>query len=162
MVKYLHAEVDREALSKIPPPSWWGRLAPWLIPLVVLALFYRSYASGQDELEPMLLGWVVANSVSVGVCTLVARAKLLTALLAALAAPLLALVPHAGGGSVAAWVEAWLRRPGAADSEGLSRVSSFADWYQNRFTRVLLVGVAGSIGALLGAVVGAVLVFVFS
>ena len=52
--------------------------------------------------------------------------------------------------------------PGAADSEGLSRVSSFADWYQNRFTRVLLVGVAGTIGGVLGALVGAVLVFSFS
>ena len=162
MVKYLHAEVDREALSKIPPPGWLGRLAPWLIPLVVIALLYRAYASGQGELRPMLLGWAVANAVSVGACTLLARAKPLTALLAALSAPVVALVPHTGGGSIAAWVEAWLRRPGAADSEGLSRVSSFADWYQNRFTRVLLVGVAGTIGGVLGALVGAVLVFSFS
>lgn len=162
MVKYLHAKVDREALSQLPPPSWLGRLAPWLIPLVVLGLFYRAQASGQGELSPMLTGWVLANALLVGVCTLAARAKPLTVLAAALSAPLLALLPHVGGGSVAAWVEAWLRRPGAADSEGLSRVSSFADWFQNRFTRVLLVGVAGTIGAVLGAVVGLALVFSFS
>lgn len=162
MVKYLHAEVDREALSKIPPPGWVGRLAPWLIPLVVFFLFYRAFASGRGELSPMLTGWVLANAVSVGAFTLAARSKPLTALMAALAAPLLALLPQAGGGSVAARVEAWLRRPGAADSEGLSRVSSFADWYENRFTRVLLVGVAGTIGAAIGAAAGGVLVFFFS
>src|SRR6187402_2456984 len=34
MVKYLHAEVDRNALSEIPRPSWLSRIAPWILPVI--------------------------------------------------------------------------------------------------------------------------------
>jgi pheromone shutdown protein TraB len=53
---------------------------------------------------------------------------------------------------LAAWVEATLRRPTLADCEGLGQVASLADWRQNRFTRVLIVGFAATAGAALGAV----------
>jgi pheromone shutdown-related protein TraB len=163
MVKYLHAEVDRQALSEIPQPSWLGRLVPWFIPLVVLALFYRAHAlGGPSELGVSLLAWALINAVLVGAFSLAARAKLVTVILAALAAPFVALLPHVGSGTVAALVEAGLRRPSPADSEGLSQISSLADWYQNRFTRVLLVSFAATVGAAIGASFGAVLVLALS
>lgn len=160
MAKYLHAEVDRELLSEIPPRGWLGRLAPWVIPLGVLALFYRALAGG--ELALALLAWGSANALVVSAATLLARAKLATALIAGLAAPLVALLPHVPGGSAAAWLEARLRRPGLADAEGLSRVSSLGDWFSNRFTHVLLVGVAATVGAALGAALGVALVLLLS
>ena len=91
----------------------------------------------------------------VAMFALLARAQLLTVLAAALAAPITALIPRLDAGVLAAWVEAALRRPSVADCEGLSRVASLADWRQNRFTRVLLVGFATSVGSTLGALVGA-------
>jgi pheromone shutdown protein TraB len=162
MVKYLNAEVDRQALSQIPAPSWLGRLAPWLIPVAAVALFYRAYVTAASELGSMLLVWALANAALVGAFTLAARAKPLTLLLAALAAPIVALIPRLGAGTVAALVEAWQRRPGVADSEGLSQVSSLADWLENRFTRVLLVSLAATVGGALGALLGIVLVLLWA
>jgi pheromone shutdown protein TraB len=79
-----------------------------------------------------------------------------------LAAPIVALIPRLGAGTVAALVEAWQRRPGVADSEGLSQVSSLADWLENRFTRVLLVSLAATVGGALGALLGIVLVLLWA
>jgi pheromone shutdown protein TraB len=59
---------------------------------------------------------------------------------------------------LAAWVEAALRRPTLADREGLSQVASLADWRQNRFTRVLIIGFATTVGSTLGAIVGTIIV----
>jgi pheromone shutdown protein TraB len=56
---------------------------------------------------------------------------------------------------VAALVEAWLRKPNVADCEELGEVSTLRDWYANRFTRVLLVGLGATVGSALGAYVGA-------
>jgi pheromone shutdown-related protein TraB len=161
MVKYLNVAVDRQLLSEIPPPSWLRRSIKWLTVALVLVAFYWGYAEGQvDGLRPLLVAWALANALAVAAFCLAARAKLLTVLFAALAAPVAALIPPVGAGMVAALVEAWLRRPSDADRDGLSQVSSLADWYKNRFTRVLLVGFAAGAGATLGAFVGAVWVLV--
>jgi pheromone shutdown protein TraB len=163
MVKYLNVEVDRRLLSEIPPPSWLRRSIKWLLVALVLVVFYRGYAEAQAQgLWPLLLAWALPNSLAVAAFSVAARAKLLTVLLAALAAPVAALIPTVGAGMVAALVEAWLRRPSDADRDGLSQVSSLADWYRNRFTRVLLVGFAAGVGATLGAFVGAVWVLVLA
>lgn len=159
MVGYLHAEVDRSVLSQIPPPSGWGRLARWVIPVTVLLAFYYAQRQGSGVV-PLLVGWVLANAFCVGLSCLAARAKPLTLLVAAFSAPLLALIPSLGAGLVAAYSEAYWRRPNAGDSEGLSQVSSLADWFTNRFTRVLLVGFAATVGSALGAVAGAIFVLI--
>jgi pheromone shutdown protein TraB len=79
---------------------------------------------------------------------------------AVLVAPFSALVPHLSAGRVAAWIEARLRPPALGDCEGLSQVSSLADWRANRFTRVLLVGFAATAGEVVGACLGAIWVVV--
>jgi pheromone shutdown-related protein TraB len=158
MVRYLHADVDRNALSEIPPPSWLSRIAPWVLPVLVLAAFYLTWRERPLHVDRLLTAWIIPNAGFVAAAALVARARLLTALLAALVAPLVALVPKLDAGMLAAWVEARLRPPTVADCEGLSQVASLADWRQNRFTRVLLVGFAASVGSTLGALVGAALV----
>jgi pheromone shutdown-related protein TraB len=162
MVRYLHAEVDREALSEIPAPSWLRRIAPWILPALVLASFYFAWRARPLRLEELLAAWVIANAGFVAAFTLLARAHLLTALAAALLAPLAALIPRLDAGMLAAWVEARLRRPSVADCEALSLIASLSSWKQNRFTRVLLVGFAASAGSMLGALVGAALVLALS
>ena len=153
MVRYLHAEVDRDALSAIPPRSWLSRIAPWVLPAVVIVTFY--FGLRARPLSSLLAAWVVPNAGFAAAFALMARAQLVTVLAAALTAPLTGLVPRLDAGMLAAWVEARLRRPSVADCEGLSQVASLADWRQNRFTRVLMVGFAATAGSILGAVVGA-------
>jgi pheromone shutdown protein TraB len=57
-------------------------------------------------------------------------------------------------GQWAAFLQARTRPPELADREGLSQVSSLAEWYANRFTRVLLVGFLVSIGSASAAALG--------
>lgn len=155
MVNYLHADVDRKALSEIPRPSWLSRGVRWVLPLVFLGLLARVIAQGgRDELVLVLAGWGVASGAFAGAFALLVRAHPLSVLAAALSAPLLVLVPGTGAGIAAAYVEAWLRRPMLSDCEGLSQISSLADWKRNRFTRVLTVAFATSIGSAIGAFAG--------
>lgn len=161
MVRYLHAEVDREALSEIPPRSRLSRIAPWVLPAIVLAVFYVGASLRPRDMPAQLAVWAALNAGLVAVFTLIARAQPVTVLATALAAPLTALVPRLDAGMLAAWVEARLRRPSVADREGLSQVASLADWRQNRFTRALLVGFSATVGSRLGAWVGAAVLVVW-
>jgi len=158
MVRYLNAEVDRGALSQLPARSRVSRIAPWLLPAFALVIGYLALRSPSRELGPLLGAWALPNAAFVAAFALAARAQLLTVLAAALAAPVVALIPRLDAGMLAAWIEARQRRPTLADCEGLSQVASLADWRSNRFTRVLIIGFAATAGAALGAVVGAVAV----
>jgi pheromone shutdown-related protein TraB len=155
MVGYLDTEVDREALSQIPPPTLRSRLVKWIIPAIVLAAFYHGYSKHQGEaLEQMLYAWVLPNSILAALFSMLAGARPLTVMSAFVASPITSLNPTIGAGMVAALVEAWLRKPNVADCEGLNQVLTLKDWYANRFTRVLLVGLGATVGSALGAYIG--------
>ncbi|HEU4577979.1 MAG TPA: TraB/GumN family protein [Polyangiaceae bacterium] len=169
MVGYLHTPVDREALSQIPPPSWLRRVGSWVLPVLGLgalaSAFFSSaaWSAGWDgghfetpgqRLRRMLVGLVLIHALSVIAPAALARARWLTLLLAPLASSVLAFLPRADAGRMAAFLEASLRPPTVADREGLSQVASLQDWFQNRFTRVLLVGFAVTIGSKVAAACG--------
>ncbi|MEO8177608.1 MAG: TraB family protein [Deltaproteobacteria bacterium] len=166
MVGYLHTPVDRDALSQVPSPSWLRRLSSWVLPLLGLATAALAVSSGAvysgdvessgERLRRMLIGLVLIHTLCVVGPALLARARLLTLLVAPLASVLLAFLPRADAGRVAAYVEASLRRPTLADREGLSQVASLRDWFQNRFTRVLLVGFAVTVGSSVAAFFGVI------
>lgn len=157
MVRYLHADVDRAALSQIPPSSWLRKTAPWLLPGIVLLAFALAWRQGALSLGALLATWALPNIAVVGLFSLLARARPMAALAAAVSAPITALIPQLDAGMVAAFVEAWRRPPSLEEREGLSQVSSLAGWRSNQFTRVLLVGVITGVGGVVGALIGAAL-----
>jgi len=148
--------VDLEALSVIPPPSRLSRALQWLVPGLLLALFYVGYQqTAGRSLEELVWAWVLPTSLMSALLTLLALPKPLTVLAAALASPLTTLHPAIGSGMVTGVVEAWLRKPTVGDSEALlSDAATLSGLYRNPFTRVLLVAVFSSIGSALGAYVG--------
>jgi pheromone shutdown-related protein TraB len=161
MVGYLHTPVDRDALSQLPSPSWLRRVSGWVLPLLglgawALAGYLGDAASTGERLRRMLIGLVIIHALCVVGPAVLARARLLTLLVAPLASLLVAFLPRADAGRVAAYVEASLRRPSLADREGLSQVASLRDWFQNRFTRVLLVGFAVTVGSSVAACLGVI------
>lgn len=156
MVRYLSTPVDREALSQIPPPSLLSKVVKWIIPAIVVGAFFVGYQQHEVQgLKQMVFAWVLPTSILAGLFSVLAGAKLLTVVATSMASPLTTLNPTIGAGMVAGFVEAWLRRPTVEDCEGLSSVASLSDWYNNRFARVLLVAFGATIGASLGAYVGA-------
>ena len=157
LLAHLGEQVDREELSKIPPPSKQTQVLKWVIPAIVLSAFYYGYVqhSGQG-LQEMLFAWIVPNAVLAGLLSAIAGAKLLTILVASVASPITSLNPTIGAGMVAGLVEAWLRKPTVADYQTVADdMMTIRGIYKNPFTRVLLVAVLSTIGSALGAWVGA-------
>ena len=149
---------DREALSRIPPPSRLRAVLKWLVPLAILAAFVLGFRRhGAEGLEAMLLAWVLPTAFGGALGALLGGGKLLSALSAALSSPLTLLAPPVGVGMVVGLAEACLRRPTMADSERLSHdITTLAGVRRNPFSRVLLVVLTSSLGAILGAVAGVV------
>ncbi|NRA33928.1 MAG: TraB/GumN family protein [Polyangiaceae bacterium] len=156
MQRYLGATVDREKLSKIPPTPRSTKLLKWVIPALMMSAFYYGYTkhSGEDFTQ-MIYAWVLPNSVMAALCTLVVRARFLTVLTAFVASPITSLNPTIGAGMVAGLMEAWLLKPTVEDCELINRdMTSFTGLRRNRFTRVLLVFVAATMGSAMGAWIG--------
>jgi pheromone shutdown-related protein TraB len=155
MVRYLHTEVDRAALTELPRPRLSRRLLDWVLPLIGAGAIASGFLGGHRAALPqMLWGLLIVHGFCVIVFGSVVRAAPATLLTAAVASPLFAFAPRNETGRLAAFVEALWRAPTLADREGLSHVASLQDWRQNRFTRVLLVAFGISVGSSLAAGLG--------
>ncbi|MCH2107909.1 MAG: TraB/GumN family protein, partial [Polyangiaceae bacterium] len=156
MVQLLGQSTDRAKLSEIPPPSPWTGALKFIIPAIMLGAFWFGYSEhGGSSLKEMLFAWILPNAVFAGLFSLLALAHPLTVLVAFLASPITSLNPTIGAGMVAALCEAWLRKPTVADCENVQDdISSLRSIYKNRFTHVLLVFVAASLGSAVGAWIG--------
>jgi pheromone shutdown-related protein TraB len=161
MVQQQGKAADREALSRIPPPSRLGTAIKWLVPLVILAAFYWGYRQHAGEgLKDMLVAWIIPTAVGGGVGTLLGGGRLLSVLSAALSSPITTLNPTIGVGMVVGLTEAYLRRPRVEDCERLSDdITTLRGVWRNPFSRILLVALTSSLGAIVGAAVGITWVF---
>ena len=156
MQRYLGENIDRDALDTIPKKPIWPKIAKWVIPVLVLALFGWGFYKHRDEnLEQMLYAWVIPNAVLAGIFTLLAGAKLASVLSAVVASPITSLNPALGAGMVAGTVEGWLRKPNVEDCENIPRdIETFKGFYNNPFTKVLLVFAMANLGSSLGSMIG--------
>ena len=157
MVARLGQSADRKKLSELPPPSKVSAALQWIIPAAVLGAFYFGYRQQSMEgLQQMLYAWILPTGLLSALFTLIALGHPLTILTAFVAAPITTLHPAIGAGMVTGLVEAYLRKPTVEDCEGIQKaLSSVKGVYRNSATRVLLVSVTSTIGAALGAWIGA-------
>lgn len=149
--------VDLAALEAIPKKSRWVGLLQWIIPALVLGAFYIGWQRHSGEaLVEMLVAWILPNSILAALFSVFAGARLLSIATAFVVAPITTLNPALAAGMVVGLVEAWLRRPTVEDCERVREdIGSLRGIYRNRLTRVLLVSILSSVGAALGAWVGA-------
>lgn len=158
MITHFEAKtkIDRELLAVIPPTPLWVKSLKWIIPSIILILFYIGYQnkSGQS-FELMLTAWILPNAVMAALLSLIALPKPLSVITAAIASPITSLNPALGAGMVVGLVEAWLRKPTVADSETLvADAATLKGLYRNPFSRVLMVAVCATVGSALGAYIG--------
>jgi pheromone shutdown-related protein TraB len=160
MTRYFGQKQDRAALEVIPPPSRWTAVLKWLIPALLIGMFFWGFANHEGgRLQDMLFAWILPTSLLCGLFTLLSGAKLLSVLTGVVGAPITTLHPAIGAGMVVGLVEAWLRKPTVEDCEQVPEaMTSFKGVWRNRFTRVLLVAAASTVGAAMGMWVGASLV----
>ena len=138
-------------LERIPPPSRWGMILPWLTVGLILAGFAFGFSRGPALGWAMLSDWALITGGLAAVGTLLAGGHPLTLISAVLAAPLTTLHPALGVGMITGAVELALRRPRVGDFADLRRgLTDWRDWWRNRVSRVLLVFLFSSLGAAAG------------
>lgn len=143
---------DLSELDSIPTKSWLSKIAPWIIPALLVALFALGFVkSGWRMSLDMALKWLLANGGLAAAGSLLAFAHPLTILVAFVGAPIATLNPFIGIGLFTGVAEAFLRKPRVRDFENLQAdVGSFRGFYTNRVTHILLVFLLSSVGGMIG------------
>ncbi len=156
MKRWFGRDVDRPALEQLPTKRSWTRFLKWIIPAAILGAFALGISKGEGQtFEQMLWAWILPNSIFAALLTMLAFAKPLSVLTAFIASPITSLNPLLGAGMVVGLVEAWLRKPTVEDAENINvDVQSFRGFFRNRFTHVLVVVFASTLGSALGAWIG--------
>jgi len=147
------ARADLAEISRVPPPSWWSRVWPFLIPAAFVALLISGFSTqGWHALQTMLTTVAVTTSAFAAIGSILALAHPVTILVAIVAAPFAALFhPLIHVAYFTGFSEAALRRPQVSDLERLSEDSmSFRGYYRNRLLRILVVILLSTVGATIG------------
>ena len=149
-------EEDLAELDHVPPRGWLGRLLPWSIPALFVALVaYGFLRAGAEVTIEKLTQWVLVNGSFAALGALVALAHPVTVLSSFAAAPITSVNPTIGVGLVAGLVQAFVRKPRGVDFENLSQdVTSLRGILRNRVTHVLAVFFLSSVGSAIGTFVG--------
>ncbi|MBA2665214.1 MAG: TraB/GumN family protein [Bradymonadaceae bacterium] len=144
-----------EAVTIIPARSSISRVLPWLIPLIVVALFIVGFAYGdREQFQSAAIAWVLANGIFAALGALIAMAHPLTIIAAFIAAPITSLNPTIGAGMVTAFVQTMVCSPKVSDMENVGDdIANLSGWWKNRLARVFLVFLLSSFGSTIGTFV---------
>ncbi|MGD9613697.1 MAG: TraB family protein, partial [Kiritimatiellia bacterium] len=155
LLKSIQADAPLAELDRLPPPSRWSRIWPWLLPAAVVALIAWGFVQGGTARGvDSLVIWVGVNGALAALGAALAWAHPLTILAAFVAAPITSLNPTIAAGWVAGLVEAWLRPPAVGDFEALpAALENFRSFIRNPVVRILLVVVFANLGSSLGTFV---------
>ena len=154
------ARRTQQELDRLPPPSRWPKVIPWIIVVLVIVGFGIGFSRSANLGLSLVLDWVLINGGLSALGALIAGGHPMTVVSAFLAAPLTSLNPTIGAGMVTAAVEMFLRKPKVADFGDLRQdVTHFRGWWRNRVTRVLLVFVLSTLGSAVGTYIAGFRIF---
>ena len=150
------AEVDMEAIRRIPPASPVWRWVGWGIPAIILgSLGVLAWTKGAPAAGENLVFWTLANGIPASLGAALALAHPVTILVAFLAAPITSLTPVIGAAYVTAFVQAYLRPPLVRDFQTVSEdAGSVGRWWSNRLLRIFLAFIFPGLGSLVGSFIG--------
>jgi len=148
-------EEKKLELNIVPPPSSAGKIIPWIIPLIFIALIAWGFMSGRkDVAQDVVIYWIAVNGTLTALGCLLAFAHPLTMLTGFIAAPITSLNPTIGAGFVTAIVQTFLVKPRVRDFEEIQeKTLRFRNWWTNRVTKIFLVFILSSIGSSIGTFV---------
>jgi pheromone shutdown protein TraB len=146
---------DVSALNTIPSRGVGSKALPFLIPLVIAALFVFGFLRGGAGLSlSMLRQYILWNGSLAALGAVIALGHPLAVITAFLAAPITTFTPFIGVGLFSGVVQAIMQKPRVADAQTLiDDVGSIKGFYHNRITRALLVFFLSQLGGALGTFV---------
>jgi pheromone shutdown-related protein TraB len=146
---------DVSALDELPSRSVAGRVLPWAIPAIIIALFSLGFIrAGWQMSLAMFWRWLLIHGGLAAVGSLLAWAHPLTIVIAFVGAPIGTLNPFGKIGLFTGVAEAFLKKPRVRDLEGLAEdVATFKGFYTNRVTHILIVFFLSTLGAAIGNII---------
>jgi pheromone shutdown-related protein TraB len=146
---------DVEELNQIPPPGFFSRLIPWILPaLIAFLIGYGAYRLGIGESFSMLKRWLLWNGSLAALGTIFALGHPLSVLVSFVGAPIATVNPFIGVGLFSGLTEATIRKPRVVDASSINEdIGSLKGIYRNRITRALLVFFLSSIGGMIGNII---------
>ncbi len=151
---------DLEELNTVPEKKAAGKLAGWIIPGIILAMFAVTYFKDPTLFGKRILQWVVYNGSFSALGVLIAGGHILSALTSFVAAPITSLNPILAAGWFAGLVQAKLTTPTVEDFENVAEdMSSFKGFRRNRVIKVLMVTALGNLGCTAGMIAAGVGLF---
>src|SRR5690606_27637426 len=110
--EWLGKEIDLTKLEEIPTTKPKYKLISWLIPLAFLALIIYGFASsGSETTVDMIKAWVLINGTLSAFGAAISFGHPITVISAFIVAPFTSLNPFIASGWIAAFVEAYIRKP---------------------------------------------------
>jgi len=142
-------------LDKIPPPSFFSKIARFIIPAAIIALIAFGFIhAGTGIGLSMITQWILWNGSLAALGAILALGHPLAILVSFLGAPITSLNPFIGVGILSGIVQAALKKPRVSDVQRLTEdAASLKGLYQNRITRALLVFFLSSLGSSIGTFV---------
>lgn len=147
-----NADADLAPIETVPPPGVAAKIAPWILPAVIVSLIvWGFFRSGLDGGLEILLRWILVNGTLSAIGAIAALAHPVTVVASFAAAPITSMNPTIGVGMVSAAVEAFMRKPRVQDFEALSEdTATIRGFFRNRFTKILVVFLLSTIGSAIG------------
>ena len=148
-------DVDIEELEQVPRKRISiAKLFTYSIPVLffslIIYLIITKGSSAMAEIGNIFLWWFLINGSLSALGALLARAHPLSIVTAFLAAPLTSLNPAVAAGWFAGLVELKFRTPRIKDFQKLREIESLKDFFNNSFTRLLMVVAFANIGSTIG------------
>ncbi|WP_456375405.1 TraB/GumN family protein [Thiolapillus sp.] len=141
-------------LDRLPPPSRWPKLLPWLIVALVFIGFGIGFHRSPELGWQLVWSWVLINGSLSAIGAALAGAHPFTVVTAFVAAPITSLNPTIGAGMVTAAAELWFRKPTVEDFSRLRHdTTHWTGWWKNRVSRTLLVFLFSTLGSAIGTYV---------
>ena len=148
-------DADVSKLNVIPSRGFFSKIAKWIIPALIVALFAVGFfRNGRDMSLAMLQRWILWNGSLAALGSIIALGHPVTILVSFLGAPLTSLTPVIGVGFFSGLAQAVLRKPRVGDAQNIiDDVGSLKGIYRNRISRTLLVFFLSSLGSSIGTFV---------
>lgn len=158
IVEKLEKDIPAEEIaeiSTIPEKTFFSKIMPWIIPVIVLGLFAIGFFFGdRQQVTEAAFGWILANGLLSAIGAMIALGHPLTILSAFVAAPLTSLNPTVGAGFVTGLVQTFVAAPTVRDMQQVGDdLITIRGWWTNRLARVFLVFLFSSLGSAAGTLV---------